>query len=47
MNYNFSSLEEQMIAVLMKKKVIVGKTMNDKKKYIKGIKFYNESSSKF
>ena len=35
MNYNFSSLEEQMSAVLMKKKVIVGKTMNDKKKYIK------------
>ena len=35
MNYNFTSLEEQMIAVLMKKKVIVGKTINDKKKYVK------------
>jgi len=35
MNYNFSKIEEEQIAVLMKKKVIVGKTMNDKKKYIK------------
>ena len=35
MNYNFTSLEEQMIGVLMKKKVIVGKTMNDKRKYVK------------
>jgi len=35
MNYNFTKIEEEQIAVLMKKKVIVGKTMNDKKKYIK------------
>ena len=35
MNYNFTSLEEQMIGVLMKKKVIVGKTINDKRKYVK------------
>jgi|DEB0MinimDraft_4_1074332.scaffolds.fasta_scaffold84567_2 hypothetical protein len=35
MNYNFNKIEEEQIGVLMKKKVIVGKTMNDKKKYIK------------
>ena len=35
MNYNFGKIEEEQIAVLMKKKVIVDKTMNDKKKYIK------------